>query len=123
MPARLPLIAVVDDEQSVRKAMERLIRTGGFEVALFSSGAEFLSSLQQRKPDCVVLDLHMPGIDGFEVMAALARAATGLPFIVMTADDSPQNRARALNHGARAYLPKPVDGAALLEALNAAVRH
>ena len=123
MPARaqLPLIAVVDDEPSVRKALERLIRAAGYAVEIFSCGMDFLRSLESRTPDCLVLDLHMPAIDGFEVMARVRRTAPLLPVIVITADDSPQNRARAQNDGARTYLCKPVDDAALLASLQAAV--
>jgi FixJ family two-component response regulator len=117
------MIAVVDDEQSVRKALERLMRSAGFAVKVFASGAEFLRSLQEREPDCVVLDLHMPDADGFEVLDALERGGIHLRVVVITADDSAQNRARAFSHGAHNYLRKPVDEAMLLDAVQAAIRH
>jgi FixJ family two-component response regulator len=123
MPTEPHLIAVVDDEQSVRKALERLMRSAGFSVKVFASGAEFLRSLQERQPDCVVLDLHMPDADGFEVLDALERGGIHLRVVVITADDSPQNRARALSHGAHNYLRKPVDEAMLLDAVHTAIRH
>ena len=121
MHSRTPLIGVVDDERSVRKAMERLIRAAGFAVKVFSSGAEFLRSLQEHELNCVVLDLHMPEVDGFEVLEALERSGILLPVVVVTADDTPRNRARALSLGACAFLCKPVDDAMLLEAVQAAI--
>jgi FixJ family two-component response regulator len=67
------LIAVVDDEENVRRALERLFRSAGICVETFPSGAEFLEALKTREPDCVVLDLHMPGVNGFEVQRGSRR--------------------------------------------------
>jgi FixJ family two-component response regulator len=115
------LVAVVDDEESVRKALGRLIRSAGFGVATYGSGVEFMQSLERHRPDCVVLDLRMPTVSGFEVQAALLRGGAGVPVIVMTGDDSPESRARVLAQGARAYLRKPVDDAMLIEAIHGAI--
>jgi FixJ family two-component response regulator len=117
------LIAVVDDEESVRKALERLIRSAGFVVETFPSGSAFLKSAQYSRPSCVVLDLHMPDINGFEVQVALSVSGSGVPVIVITGDDSPQSRALAYEQGASAYLGKPVDETMLLDAINAAIGH
>jgi FixJ family two-component response regulator len=119
----VPLIAIVDDEEAVRKALMRLMRSAGLEAAMYSSGAEFLESLGTRRPDCVVLDLHMPGMSGFEVQARLAEDSEKLPVIIITAHDSPEARERALAAHARAYLRKPLDDQALLDAIAAAVVH
>jgi len=73
------LVAVVDDEESVRKALARLIRTAGYEVETYGSGVEFMLSLQKRLPDCVVLDLRMPVVDGFEIQRALAQSDARVP--------------------------------------------
>ena len=116
------LIAVVDDEDSVRKALGRLIRSAGFNVETFSSGTDFLLSLRQRRPHCVVLDLRMPQLSGFDVQQEMKVVDAGVPVVVITGDYSAEGRARALNLGATAYLRKPVDDATLLAAIRAAVR-
>ncbi len=114
------LIAVVDDEESVRIALRRLLRSANLEVETFPSGAEFLESLKERQPDCVVLDLHMPRIDGFAVQARLTAANLGLPVVVITGHDAAETRERALAGGAAAYLPKPLDDQVLLGAITRA---
>jgi FixJ family two-component response regulator len=114
-------IAVVDDESSVRKALERLIRSAGMSVTTYASGDEFLAAVAQAVPDCVVLDLHMPGATGFEVQAHLARLAIRVPAVVITGHDTPESRHRAVAGGAAAYLLKPVDERSLLEAITAAI--
>jgi len=121
MPPTGVLIAVVDDEESVRKALGRLIGSAGFDVLTFASGVEFLSAARELSPQCVVLDVRMPHMDGFELQQALLRGDRPVPVVVITGDDSPECRARALRHGARAYLRKPVDGAQLLEAIQSAL--
>jgi FixJ family two-component response regulator len=79
-----PLIAVVDDEEPVRKALTRLLRSADLDVETFPSGVEFLESLPTRRPDCVVLDLHMPLMDGFEVQARLAESSAPVPVVTIT---------------------------------------
>lgn len=111
-------IAIVDDEESVRVALGRMLRWAGLDAVTFSSGAEFLASATQ--PDCVVLDLHMPRMSGFEVQARLSANPVPAPVVVITGHDTPENRQRALQTGAKAYLLKPVDAQALLDAIEAA---
>jgi FixJ family two-component response regulator len=115
------LIAVVDDEESVRIALRRLLRSAGFDVEAFPSGAEFLDSLKSHRPACVVLDLHMPHGSGFAVHARLAAAGNRLPVVVITGHDSDETRERARAAGIVAYLRKPVDDQALLDAISAAI--
>lgn len=114
-------VAVVDDEEAVRRALARLIRSLGFEAEVYPSGEEFLASLTARRPDCVVLDLHMPKVSGFDVQARMAEAGVDVPTIVITGHDSPETRARALKGGASAYLRKPLDEQTLMEAIHHAV--
>jgi FixJ family two-component response regulator len=121
MNRTLPLIAIIDDEESVRRALERLLRSAGMEVGTFPSGAEFLDAMPTCAFDCAVLDLHMSGINGFEVQARLSQSGTRLPVIVMTGHDTPDSRARALAGGAVAYLLKPVDDRVLLDAIATAI--
>jgi FixJ family two-component response regulator len=115
-----PHVAVVDDEEPVRKALMRLMRSVGLSVETFGSGAEFLESLDTRLPDCVILDLHMPHMNGFKVQGHLTRKNAALPVIVITGHDLPQARERAMAGGASAFLRKPVHDDTLLDAIFAA---
>lgn len=116
-----PLIAVVDDEESVRKSLRRLLVASELDATVYASGQEFLDSLGGRQPDCLVLDLQMPGLTGLEVQRALARARVRFPTIIITAHDEPETRARCLAAGAVAYLCKPLHDELLLEAITTAV--
>jgi two-component system response regulator FixJ len=117
-----PLIAVVDDERSIRKALSRLLDAAGLKVETFASGVEFLESLRNHTPDCVVLDLHMPETDGFEVQSRLAQAGFRIPIVVVTGRDAPTDRERMAERGVTAFLQKPLDGEALLAAIDAATK-
>jgi FixJ family two-component response regulator len=115
------LIAIVDDEESVRRALQRLMRAAGFRAGCFASGDAFLASLHAERPDCLILDVHMPGMNGFDVQRALAQLGWPLPVVVITGHDTPDSRDRALAGGAAAYLCKPVDGPLLLGAVSRAL--
>jgi FixJ family two-component response regulator len=115
------LLAVVDDDADVRVALTRLLSSAGFAVETFASGADFLRSIEDHKPDCVVLDLHMPGSSGFDVQCALARGHAAVPVVVITGHDTPESRARAVQLGANGYLCKPVNDEALLAAIGVAL--
>lgn len=117
-----PRLAVVDDDDDVRVAVCRLIASAGFAVEAFASGAEFLQSLEREEPDCVVLDLHMPGMSGFEVQEALARDRRSVQVIVLTGHNVAGSHARVLARGAAACLCKPADDRVLLAAIDAALR-
>lgn len=121
MNAGKPVIAVVDDEPSICKALERLLRSADLTAKTFSGGEEFLLFLQTDKPDCVVIDLCMPGIDGFTLLERLAQMECKLPVIIITGDDSEETYARAMAAGIVAYLHKPVDGQTLLDAIVPAI--
>ena len=121
MSRNAPLLAVVDDDADVRVALTRLAMSAGLDVEAFASGAEFLRSMQDHEPDCLVLDLHMPEMNGFDVQAALATSSSTIPVVVITGRDTEDARARAIQLGASAYLPKPVDHEALLAAIDVAV--
>jgi FixJ family two-component response regulator len=114
-------IAVVDDEDSVRKALERLLRAGGLHVVTFPGGTELLHALPALSPQCIVLDLHMPKLSGFEVLEILMQSANRPPVVVVTGHDSPEARARALACGASAYLSKPIDDDLLLNKIASAI--
>ena len=116
-----PLLAVVDDDADVRVALTRLVTSAGFAVETFSCGADFLKSVDDHEPACVVLDLHMPEVNGFDIQVALGRHHARVPVVVITGHDTAENRARALRFGASSYLCKPVDGDALLAAIDEAI--
>ena len=121
MVTAVPLLAVVDDDAEVRVALTRLVSSAGFGVETFASGAEFLRSIEDHEPDCVVLDLHMPEMNGFDVQAALAGGHATVPVIVITGHDTSESRVRAVRLGAKAYLCKPVNDEALLTAIGTAI--
>jgi len=117
----VPLLAVVDDDADVRVALTRLVSSAGFAVETFASGAEFLRSIEHHEPDCVVLDLHMPDMSGFDVQVAVSSGHAAVPVIVITGHDTPESRARAIQLGAKVYLRKPVNDEALLDAIGTAI--
>jgi len=115
------VIAVVDDDMPMRAAFSRLLRAAGFDVSTFASGAAFLESLKSKKPDCVVLDVQMPEMDGCTVLERLREAGIRIPIIIVTAGDSAETRERALAGGVAAYFNKPVSSQTLINAINAAI--
>lgn len=117
-----PLVAVVDDEEAIRKALKRLLRSAGIAVECYASGPEFLRSLPVQRPDCIVLDIRMEGMNGFDVQAWLKAAHVEVPIIFITAIDGPDDQTRAMHSGAAAILRKPFGDDALLDAIAAAVR-
>lgn len=116
------LVAVVDDEEPVRKALGRLLRASGLLTECYPSGQDFLGSLATHPPECVILDLHMPGLGGLQVLEALKSRVPPLPAIVITGHDEPENQARAQALGAFAYMRKPIDDRQLLATIEQAVR-
>jgi FixJ family two-component response regulator len=122
MAAVRPLLAVVDDEESVRRALARMLSASQFEVDVFASGQEFLDSLRTRLPDCVLLDYQMPGLTGRDVQRQLTHAQMRLPIIVVTAHDQPALREQCLADGAVAYVAKPLQRERLVALINDAIR-
>ena len=117
-----PFVAVVDDDESVRRAIKRLLRSVGLSADTFKTGDEFLDmfgAIPAYRPDCVVLDIQMPGLNGLEVQRRLA--GSGIPVIFITAHDETGVRDRALAAGAAAYLRKPFDDEILIRVVRAAI--
>ena len=121
VPAR-PLVAVVDDEESVRRALARMLGASQFDVDVFASGEEFLDSLRTRLPDCLILDYQMPGLTGRDVQRRLTLAQTPVPIIVVTAHDQPALREQCLADGAIAYVAKPLQRERLVGLCHDAIR-
>src|SRR6185369_7596585 len=115
------LIAVVDDEASVRRALGRLLRAAGFESRPFASGREFLEACRKEPPDCGLLDMHMPEMSGLEVLKRMNASGLFLPMVLITADDEAGRCQRLLDEGAVAWLRKPVDGPQLIQSVEQAV--
>jgi FixJ family two-component response regulator len=116
------IVAVVDDDESVCRAIRRLLRSAGITAETFLSGDEFLktlSAIPSYRPACVILDIQMPGTSGLEVQRQLA--PMGLPIVMITAQDELSVRQTALASGAAAYLRKPFNAAILIRAVEMAI--
>lgn len=119
--SKLPCaIAVVDDEEAVRRALSRLLQASGLRARAYESAEDFLAHWRSDPPTCVVVDLHMPGLNGLELMRCLQHLDARLAFVVITAHDEPAMRALCLDAGAVDYLCKPLDEQTLLAAIEAA---
>ena len=114
-------VAVVDDDHSVRRALRRLLRSADLDTEAYGSGHEFLDALAAAAPDCLVLDLQMPEMNGLELQQRLKDTGTRLPVVIVTGHDEPGMKARCMAAGVSAYLRKPIDGKALLEAIDRAI--
>ncbi len=115
-----PVVAVLDDEPEMRKALRRLLTSRGFQVEEYACGEDLLAALSSHPLDCLLLDLHMPGINGFDVLETFRSRHIPVPVVVLTAHDEPGTADRVRSLGASAYLKKPVDREALLAAIAAA---
>jgi FixJ family two-component response regulator len=114
-------ICVVDDDESLLRALRRLLGASGFDVATFASAEEFLGSGQRERAACLVLDIHLGGLDGFELHERLVAAGERVPVVMITARDDGASRERARRAGVMGYLRKPFDEASLIEAINRAL--
>lgn len=117
-----PFVAVVDDDESVRRAIKRLLRSTGLAADTFKTGDDFLDmfeSIPSYRPACIVLDVQMPGLNGLEVQRRLA--GSGIPVIFITAHDETGVREQALASGAAAYLRKPFNDEVLIKAVTTAI--
>ena len=113
---------MVDDERAVREALDRALRLEGFEVALASDGERALQVLGDARPDAIVLDVLMPGLDGLEVCQVLRRMGDRTPVLMLTARDAVSDRVAGLDAGADDYLVKPFAAEELLARLRALLR-
>ena len=114
-------IAVVDDDSLFLTALERLLSTRSWATKTFASGQQFIASLTDGLPNCLILDLQMPEMNGLDVQQALLRKNIKIPTIIVTPDRDATMRQRCISAGAVAYLVKPVRRAELFRAIEAAV--
>lgn len=118
---KAPLVAIVDDDDDVREALTDLIVVLGLGCRTFDRAEALLAEHERGAFDCIVTDVKMPGIDGFELLRRLRKSVLSVPVIVVTSDSSPKTHARALEGGAHACLTKPIEAHVLLGHLEAAL--
>ncbi len=114
------VVHIVDDEETIRKAVGFTLRTAGFVVETYASGPEFLQSADEAENGCVILDMHMPNMDGLEVQAALAQINIDMPVVVLTGNGDVALAVQAMKAGAVDFLAKPIERAILLDAIDRA---
>ena len=115
------LIAVIDDDESVRTAVQELLKSAGLSARSFASAEEFLKSGQQRQTGCLIADIRMPGMSGLEMQAKLNADHCRIPTIFITAHGDEKMRMQALRAGAVEFLSKPFDDKVLLDSVRAAL--
>jgi FixJ family two-component response regulator len=118
-----PLVSVVDDDISVRRSLDRLIRSARLEVSVFASAEEVLASDHPRRVDCLILDVHLPGMSGIELHRHLLASRYNVPVIFITGNGfDDRTRSEAASDWTVAYLKKPFGGDELLEAVDMALK-
>jgi two-component system response regulator FixJ len=114
------VVFVVDDDESVRDSLEMLIECSGYTVTAFKSAEDFLDSDLKESPCCLILDIRLPGMSGFDLQRRLIISGTGTPVIFITGHDQSRMEEEAMRLGAIAYLRKPFDEHFLLDAIRLA---
>lgn len=117
MPTARSTVYVIDDDESVRRAFERLLRSADLTVETFDSAEEFLRGERQGENACIVTDIRMPGLTGFDLQQKMQSQGMQMPVIAISASDDSQTRELAKRLGAAAFFRKPIDGQALLDAI------
>jgi FixJ family two-component response regulator len=121
-PTDSPLVAIVDDDELFRRSIERLVRTAGFEVETFVSAEDFLERGDLDQTACAILDMRLPGMNGFDLQRRLIARSQPVPIVFVSGHEDAVMRANALSAGAIAFLMKPFDDSALLDALDRSLR-
>lgn len=117
------LIAIVDDDELMRGALQGLLKEAGFPAQTFASAEEFLDSGQPRQTACLIADIRMPGMSGLDLQAKLNAHEIKIPIIFITAHGDARLRLQAMRAGAVEFLAKPFDDEVLLESVRAALEH
>jgi len=115
------VIAIVDDDLSVRMGLERLIRSVGWKPETFASAQEFLARSRAESPNCILLDLQLPGLSGLDLQKQMAEVGLDIPIVFLTGHGNIPDSVRAMKAGAVQFLTKPVDERELLQAIEEAV--
>jgi FixJ family two-component response regulator len=116
------LVAIVDDDESVQRALQDLIESDGLSALCFGSAEQFLDSEARNNAACLIADIRMPGLSGFELQAKLNAERCRIPVIFITAHGDAEMRIHAMRQGAVEFLSKPFDDAVLLEIVHAALK-
>jgi FixJ family two-component response regulator len=116
-----PITAIVDDDPSIRRALQRVVEAGGYTAKTFASAHEFLDALPRYRVACLVLDIYLGGMSGFDLLGQLAAGGMRFPVILITAHDDAATRDGIARSRAAGHLLKPFDGPALLEAIRGAI--
>ena len=116
------MVAVIDDDESYRVAVQRLLKSAGLSVQSFGSAEAFLDSGQQHETGCLIADIRMPGMSGLELQSELNSDHCLIPTIFITAHDDEKMRLQAMRGGAVKFLMKPFDGEILIEAVRVAMK-
>jgi FixJ family two-component response regulator len=115
------MVAVVDDDESFRAAVQRLLRSASFTVRSFRSAEDFLQGVQQDEFGCLIADIRMPGMSGLDLQARLNADKHPIPIIFITAHGDEKMRLQAMRDGAVKFLAKPFDDSVLLESVRTAL--
>ena len=118
----MPTVVVVDDDISVRESLELLIQHEGWEPALFGSAREFLASLPNVVPSCLILDVNLPDLSGLDIQQRVGEAKPSTPIIFITGYGDIPTSVRAMKAGAAEFLTKPIDDKVMIDAIRVAVR-
>lgn len=113
MTKTTPVVAIVDDDDPVRRALRRLVLSLSYQPTDFASGESFLDSLAERVPDCALIDLHMPGLSGLDVLRQIRARGLKVPVVIISGNAPSDLLDLCLQAGAAAYLPKPIERAKL----------
>jgi DNA-binding NtrC family response regulator len=109
------MIFIIDDDRNVLRGFHILLKSASLECSVFDNVEEFLCKWNKNETDMLILDIHMPGIDGCDLLEYLEKRNLHIPVIVITAYDQPESRSRSESYGVLAYLTKPVDCEILIE--------
>jgi FixJ family two-component response regulator len=118
-----PIVYIVDDEPGIRNSLSSLVRSVGLEVRTFAGGAEFLECTREDAPECLVVDVRMPGINGLELHNQLSQSSFPIPVIFITGHGDIALAVRAMKSGALEFLTKPFHDQDILGAIHRAIRH
>jgi FixJ family two-component response regulator len=117
------VVAIVDDDESFRLALQRLLKVAGLHVRSFASAEDFLKSGQQHETGCLIADIRMPGMSGLDLQAKLSAEHCLIPTIFITAHGDEKLRLQAMRGGAVKFLAKPFDGELLIQSVRAALEN
>ena len=118
----IPVISIIDDDESIRAATDRLVRSLGFVALTFACADDFLRSPRLNDTSCVITDVQMPGMSGIELQSVLIASGKGIPIIFITAFPDERSQTRAMEAGAVGFLSKPFKGSTMIQYIDEALK-